>query len=497
VSLGSLKPWQAALLTMALGGCAVGPTYHRPSAPTPPAFKEAAGWTPSHPVDALDKGAWWSMFNDPELDALERRVEVSNQTVKQFEAAYRQSHDIVAEARSSLFPTVGALAHAERSKGAAVTTTTGTGATTTIGGATGVTTTPTSAAAAASRPANSFEAAVEASWIPDLWGKVRRTVESDKALAQASGADLANARLAAQASLAQDYFQLRVLDEEQRLFTQTVAGYQRLVTLTQDQVREGTQPQSAVLTAQTQLYGAQASLMAVGVLRAQMEHAIAILVGVPPSELAIAPKPFSRDIPTPPLSLPSTLLERRPDVAAAERRMASGNALIGVAVSSYFPDITLSGDYGAASSSIGHLFSASTTFWSFGADATETVLDFGLRRAQVRAAKAGYDEDVAVYRQTVLTAFQGVEDELVALRIYQQEQDVLLLTEQAAQQTVKIDLDEYREGTIDYTTVIAAEATQLTSSLNVLTAIENRLNASVLLVENLGGGWTAADLPRG
>ena len=177
--------------------------------------------------------------------------------------------------------------------------------------------------------------------------------------------------------------------------------------------------------------------------------------------------------------------------------MASGNALIGVAVSSYFPDVTLTGDYGAASSSVGRLFSASTTLWSFGADATETLLDFGLRRAQVRQAKAAYDEDIAVYRQTVLTAFQGVEDELAALRIYQQEQDVLLMTEQAAQQTLKLDLDEYREGTVDYTTVIAAEAALETASLNVLTAIENRLNASVLLVENLGGGWTATDLPKG
>jgi len=488
MTCGALRPCGAAILALALAGCAVGPNYHRPSAPTPPAFKEAAGWTPSHPVDAIDKGAWWSMFNDPDLDALEKRVEVSNQTVKQFEAEYRQAHDIVAEAKSAFFPTVSAAAQGNRSKGAAGTNPT-TGTTT----GTGITTTPTTGTA---RPINTFQAALEASWVPDLWGKVRRTVESDKALAQASGADLANARLAAQASLAEDYFQLRVLDEEQRLFTDTVAGYQRLVKLTQDQLREGTQPQSAVLTAQTQLYGAQASLIQVGVMRAQMEHAIAILVGVPPSELTIAPKTFSRDIPTPPLTVPSTLLERRPDVAAAERRMASGNALIGVAVSSYFPDVSLTGDYGVASSSMGRLFSASSTLWSFGADATETLLDFGLRRGQVRQAKAAYDEDVAVYRQTVLTAFQGVEDELAALRIYQQEQDVVLLAEQAAQQTVKLDLDEFREGTIDYTTVIAAQASLESASLNVLTVIENRMNASVLLVENLGGGWTTKDLPK-
>lgn len=470
------RTWRAAMTATALGaslaGCMVGPNYQRPDAPITPTFKEAAGWTPSHPVDGLDKGAWWSMYNDPDLDRLEAQVATANQTVKQYEAVYREAHDIVAEARSTLFPTVTAVGHAERSKAAA----TGSGA--------------------SSPPSNNFEASLEATWVPDLWGKVRRTIESDKALAQASAADLANARLAAQASLAEDYFQLRTLDEEKRLLTDTVDGYQKLVKLTQDQVREGTQPQSAILTAQTQLYGAQAQLIAVGVARSQMEHAVAVLTGVPPAALTIEPKAYVRDVPTPPLTVPSTLLERRPDIAAAERRMASGNALIGVAVSAYYPDVTLSGDVGTSASSIGRLFSASSTLWSLGADATETLLDFGQRQAQVRASKAVYDEDVAVYRQTVLTAFQGIEDQLAALRIYQQQEEVLLLTEQAAKQTVKIDLQEYREGTIDYTTVISAQATQLQASINVLTVIQNRLNASVLLVENLGGGWTAADLPK-
>jgi len=494
----SHRSWRAALLAAALapsllGGCAVGPNYHRPSAPPSPAFKEAAGWTPSHPVDAIDKGAWWSMFNDPELSGLETRVAQSNQTVKEYEAAYRQAHAIVAEAKAAYFPTVSAVINATRSHGAGATGTATTGSTTT-GTTTGTTT--TTAVPIIGTTTSSYEAALEATWVPDLWGKVRRTVESDRALAQASAADLANARLAAQASLAEDYFELRVLDEEGRLYTDTVASYQRLVKLTQDQVREGTQPESTVLTAETQLYGAQAAQLALGVMRAQMEHAIAVLVGVAPSELTIAPVPFRREVPTPPVTVPSTLLERRPDVAAAERRMASGNALIGVAVASYFPDVTLSGDYGTAGSSLGRLFSASSTLWSFGADATETLLDFGLRRAQVHAAKAAYDEDVATYRQTVLTAFQGVEDELAALRIYEQQEDVLLRTEQAAQQTVKLDLDEYREGTVDYTTVITAEGNLLTASVNVLTGLQNRLQASVLLVEDLGGGWTSADLPR-
>lgn len=478
------------VLALALAGCAVGPNYHRPTAPPSPTFKEAAGWTPSHPVDAIDKGAWWSMFNDAELNELEKRVEVSNQTVLQYAAAYRQAHEIVAEARASFFPTVGADLHASRSRGGTATTSTAAGAGAATTGV-GATSTPTSAA-----PISSYQAVLEATWVPDLWGKIRRTVESDKTLAQASAADLANAKLSAQASLADDYFQLRVLDEESRLYTDSVASYERLVKLTKDQVQEGTQPQSAVLTAETQLYGAQASLIAVGVMRAKMEHAIAVLVGVAPSELTIAPAPFSRDVPTPPLVVPSTLLERRPDIAGAERRMASGNALIGVAVAAYFPDVTLSGDYGTAASSIGQLFKASSTLWSYGADATETLLDFGMRRAQVRAARAVYDQDVAVYRQTVLNAFQGVEDELASLRIYQDQQVVLLRTEDAARQTVTLDLDEYREGTVDYTTVIAAQATQLTASLNVLTVLQERFEASILLVENLGGGWAATDLPR-
>ncbi|WP_158914472.1 efflux transporter outer membrane subunit [Caulobacter sp. S45] len=489
-------PWTALALAAALGGCTVGPNYQRPTAPTPATFKEAAGWTPSHPADAIDKGAWWSMFNDPALDGLERRVEVSNQTIKQFEAAYRQAHQIVAEARASYFPTLGATATAERSHDPAGISASGVGGASTGGGTGTSTGSATTTGSTASRSTTIYEGALEATWAPDLWGKIRRTVESDKALAQASAADVANAKLSAQASLAEDYFQLRVLDEQAQIYRDTVAAYQRFLKLAQDQFKEGTQPQSAVLTAQTQLYGAQSSLINVGVTRATMEHAIAILVGVPPAELAIAPAPLSRDVPTPPVNVPSILLERRPDIAAAERQMASGNALIGVAVSAYYPDLTLSGEYGTGASSLGQLFNASSALWSVGGNAAETLLDFGLRRAQVRAARAVYDQDVATYRQTVLTAFQGTEDELSSLRIYQQQQDVLIQTEQAARKALQLDLDEYREGTIDYTTVITAQASLLSASLNVLTVLQNRLQASILLVENLGGGWTTGDLPK-
>ncbi len=472
----------------ALAGCTVGPNYHRPDAPVSPQFKEAAGWTPSDPADAIDRGAWWSMFHDAELDGLEQRVATSNQTVKQYEAAYREAHQVVAEARASLFPTVGVDAGVTHSREPSGVSTSTTGAT--AGG--GTTTTGTSG----SSIRTSYVAELEASWVPDLWGKVRRTVESDKALAQASAADLANARLAAQGSLAEDYFALRVLDEQTRLYRDTVADYQKFLTLTTNQYVFGTQARSAVITAQTQLYGAQAALIDVGVKRSAMEHAIAVLVGVPPAALTIAPAPLSRDVPVAPVDVASHLLERRPDIAAAERRMASANAQIGIAVSAYYPDLTLSGDYGSGAASLGKLFSSAASLWSVGAELADTLLDFGARRAQVRASRAAYDESVATYRQTVLTAFQGVEDELSALHVYQQEQDVLLHTEASARQAVQLDLNQYREGTIDYTTVITAQATALSASQNVLTVLQERLQASVLLVEDMGGGWSADTLPK-
>lgn len=467
--------------TALLAGCAVGPNYQRPSAPVTPRFKEADGWRPSDPADAIDKGAWWSMFNDPVLDGLERQVATSNQTVKQFEAAYRQAHAIVAEARSQFFPTVSGAVDLTRGHNV---------------GSGSAANRPTGTSVGSGGTSTTSVGELEATWAPDLWGRVRRTVEGQKAAAQESAADLANARLSAQATLAQDYFALRVLDEEAELFRQTVTGFQQYLQLTQLQFKEGTQPYSAVIAAQTQLLGAQSSLIAVGSTRAQMEHAIAVLTGTPPALLTIAPAPVTRAVPIPPAGLPSTLLERRPDVASAERKVASANAQIGVAISAYFPDLTLSGEYGGSASNLADLFKSATSLWSLGADVSETLLDFGARRAQVAEARAGYDEAVASYRQTVLTAFQGVEDELAALRILQEQEAVLLQAEAAARQTVQLDLLEYREGTVDYTTVITAQATSLSTSVNVLTVLQQRLQASVLLVENLGGGWSAADLPK-
>ena len=498
-ALHRLAGWTA---LAALAGCTVGPDYHRPAAPVSPQFKEAAGWTPSHPADAIDRGAWWSMFNDAQLDALEQRVATSNQTVAEYEAAYREAHQVVAGARASFFPTIGAEGSATHSRepgGISSLGTTGSG--TTTGSTTGTTGTTGSGATTTSTGSGTsirttYVAELEASWVPDLWGKVRRTVESDKALAQASAADLANARLAAQGSLAEDYFALRVLDEQQRLYRDTAADYQKFLTLTTNQYKFGTQARSAVITAQTQLYGAQAQLIDVGVKRSAMEHAIAVLVGVPPAALAIAPAPLTRDVPVAPADVASSLLERRPDIAASERRMASANALVGVAVSAYYPDLTLSGDYGTGGTSLGSLFTSAASLWSVGAELADTLIDFGARRAKVREQRAAYDEAVATYRQTVLTAFQGVEDELSALHVYQQEQEVLLNDEASARQAVQLDLNQYRAGTVDYTTVITAQATALTASQNVLTVLQQRLQSSVLLVEDLGGGWSARELPK-
>jgi NodT family efflux transporter outer membrane factor (OMF) lipoprotein len=464
-----------------LSACTVGPNYERPTAPVATHFKEAEGWTPADPQESIDKGAWWSMFNDPVLDGLERRIAVSNQTLKEYEAIYRQAHQIVAEARSQYFPTVSGSFDAQRSKSA-------TGFSSTAGGA--------STTTSGGSPVNLYSAALDASWVPDLWGKVRRTVEGDKASAQSAAANIANYKLSLQATLAEDYFELRVADEEIKLYQETVADDQKYLQLTINQYNAGTQAKSAVVSAQTQLLSAEATLANFGANRAQYEHAIAMLVGVTPAELTIAPAALTRDVPVAPVGVASTLLQRRPDIAAAERTVAYANAQIGVAEAAFYPTLTLSGSVGSDATTIGNLFSAPSTLWSVGASAADTLLDFGLRRAEVRAARAVYDEDVAAYRQTVLTAFQNVEDEIAALRVYEKQEALELEYEKAAKEAVRLDLNEYKAGVVDYTTVITAQTAALSASQNVLTVLEQRLLASVLLVEYVGGGWTPADLPK-
>jgi NodT family efflux transporter outer membrane factor (OMF) lipoprotein len=443
-----------------MSGCLVGPDYLRPSAPVPAAYKEIKGWKVAQPSDELDKGAWWSVYHDAKLDELEKQVVITNQTIKEAEAAYREAQAIVLEARSQLFPTLTATPSVTRSNG-----------THTL-----------------------FTIQGNASWELDVWGKIRRTIESDVAGAQASAADLANATLSAQGSLATDYFQLREADSLQDLLNDTVEQYKRSLTITQNQYTAGTAARSDVITAQTQLLSTQAQAINVGVTRAQFEHAIAVLVGKPPAELSITHGKLNRSIPDLPIGYPSSLLERRPDIAAAERAMQQENALIGVAVAAYYPDLTLSAVLGYETFPFAHV-PVSNPIWSVGASAVQTIFNGGLTDAQVAAARATYDQSVATYRQTVLSAFQQVEDALSSLRILGRQATVEDEAVRAAEQAVTIALNEYKAGTQAYTTVVTAQTIALSDEETALSVREALFAATVSLIEALGGGWSTSDLP--
>lgn len=473
------------LASVSLGGCLVGPNYSRPPVETPPTFKEAEGWAPAKPADDIDKGAWWSVFDDPVLDGLERKVEVSNQNLAAAEAAYRAAHAIVAEDRAQLFPTVGLTGSANASGS-------GGGGGTTITNSGGGSTTTTSRSGGNSR---SFQVGGDASWAPDLWGKIRRTIEGAHATAQASAADVANARLTAQATLATTYFSLRQTDADKALFEETVAAYAKALTVTQNKYNAGVAARSDVLTAQTQLTNAKASLVDLDRQRTQDEHAIAVLTGQPPADLTIAPiANWTPGPPTTPTLVPSTILQRRPDVAAAERSAKAANAQVGIAVAAYFPTLNLTGSGGVESSAVQTLFRASSTFWSVGADVSETILDFGARHAAVQQAKAQYDQAVAQYRQTVLTAFQNVEDALAAARVLQDEQTLRAEAAAQAVQNVEITTNEYKAGTVDYTTVASAQATALNARQALIDIQATRMSEAVDLIQALGGGWSADEL---
>ena len=465
-----------------LVGCAVGPNYHRPSAPVPQQYKEAAGWKPAEPREAASGTTWWSVYGDATLDELEKQIDISNQTLKASEAQWREAVALVSQTRAGLFPTVAVAATGLRSGGPggkAATSSASTG---------GV------AASVASHPVNQFELVGSASWDLDIWGKIRRTLEANVASAQASEADLAAARLSAQATLASDYIQLRVADEQQHLLDETVEAFKRSLQITQNQYNVGVVAKADVITAETQLEGAQSQQIAIGVTRATLEHAIAVLIGKPPADFALAPATLGTAVPVLPAGVPSSLLERRPDVAAAERQMAAANAQVGVAIAGYFPDLTLSGTFGYASTVVSGLIKAPNNFWSVGASAADTLLDFGARPAQVRQARAAYDVTVANYRETVLTAFQQVEDELATLRILERQVQVQEQTVKSANLAVQLTLNQYRAGTVAYTSVVTAQATALGDAQTLLTIRQTRLTASVALIQALGGGWSATSL---
>ena len=453
-----------------LTACTVGPDYVRPTAVAPVAYKEMAGWKAAQPKDNCIRGAWWEIFNDPELNALEEQVNISNQNIIAAEAQFREARALVQQARAGYFPTVTAGASFTRTRSAV--------------------------ASGAGQPISAisdYQLPVTVSWEPDVWGRVRRTVEASQANAQASAADLGATQLSLQGELAQDYFQLRTLDAQKQLLDSTVVAYRKSLELTKYLYVQGVDSSADVLQAETQLKTTEAQAIDVGVQRAQMEHAIALLAGKPASDFSIPVAPLSAVAPAIPVGMPSELLERRPDIAAAERLVASANAQIGIAESAFYPNITLSSTGGFESSDISKWLTWPSRLWAIGSAVSETVFDAGLRQAMTEQARAAYDASVASYRQTVLTGFQEVEDNLAALRILEQEAGVQDEAVKAARQTVAVITNQFKAGTVSYLNVIVSQSAELANENTSVNILGRRMSASVLLIEALGGGWNTSD----
>jgi NodT family efflux transporter outer membrane factor (OMF) lipoprotein len=455
--------------------CAVGPDYHRPPVAAAANYKESSDWKPSEPNDVLSRGPWWKIFNDDVLDDLEDQINISNQNVKAAEAAFEQSRALVAQARAGFWPTIGASVGATREGGNGI-------ATSAAGIPIGTT----------GRTQNIVTAGVSANWDIDIWGRIRRTTESNVASAQANSAALAAARLSAQAELATDYFELRAQDQLQKLLDDTVVAETQSLQITQSRYKFGVAARADVVTAETQLLSSQAQQVNAKIQRAILEHAVAVLVGKQPAEFSVAPASMRSDVPTVPAGLPSTLLERRPDVAEAERKMAAANAQIGVAKAGYFPDLTLSGSDQYSNSRFAQLIRNSNRVWSVGPALAETLFDGGLVRAQVRGARAAYEGTVDSYRQTVLASFQQVEDQIVTLRVLEQEGAIEDETVKKAREAETLTLNQYKAGTVPYSSVITAQTTRLSAEETALQVLSSRLQASVALIEALGGGWDAS-----
>lgn len=454
----------ALCLLGALQACTVGPDYVRPSIEIPNGYKEAQDWKPATPGDTASRGNWWEIYGDPALSGLISEANARNQDIQAELASYRQSRAAAQAARAGFLPTLDASAAASRSR-------------------------------STSRVANSFSTGLDASWEADLWGRVSRDVESSLATMQADAATVASTRLSTQATLAQDYFQLRVTDATIALQKETVANYQRALQITQNQLAVGIVTRADVASAQTQLKSAQASLIDLGVTRAQLEHAIAILVGKAPADFTIPASDataYPANLPALPAELPSALLERRPDVAAAERRVAAANAQIGVAQAAFYPTLGLSSSGGYQSSRLSELFNVPNRVWSLGASLAGTLYDGGLRTAQKQEAVAGYDATVAQYRQTVLGALQEVEDNLVALQLLVGEAQVQEEAVQAALEAQRLAIDQYKAGTTGYSSVIIAQTAAASAQRTAMTLLGRRYSAHVLLIKALGGDWTAS-----
>lgn len=462
----------AAALTALISACSLGPDYVRPTAEVPEAFKESGPWKVAEPRDSENRGAWWQIFNDPRLNELEEQVALSNQNLIAAEANFRQARALVQAARAGYFPQVGAEATASRARGISFRNTAGSGSS-----------------------SASYLLSADASWELDLWGRVRRSVESSQAGAQASAADLEALRLSTRAELALNYFQLRTVDAQKRLLEETVASFRQFLELTRNRYAAGIVSQVDVLQAETQLKTTQAQLIDLDVQRTQLEHAIALLIGTPPARFSLEPSPLDGTPPPIPLSQPARLLERRPDISAAERRVAAANAQIGVAKAAYFPAITLSSTAGFASSAFSDWLSWPNRIWSLGSGVTQTIFDGGLRSAQMDEARAVYDATVAGYRQTVLNGFVEVEDNLAALRILEEEARVQNEALGAARQSVVITTNQYKAGIVSYLNVIIAQTTALNDERTAIDILGRRMAASVQLIRAMGGGWERAAAP--
>jgi NodT family efflux transporter outer membrane factor (OMF) lipoprotein len=447
-----------------VAGCAVGPDYRRPAFQTTDGFKEAADWKPTEPGDAMSRGPWWAIFKDDDLDRLETRIRISNENVKAAAAAVDQARALVAQAQAGFWPSINAGAGLQR------------------GSIDGV-------------PARqTVSATLSGDWTLDIWGQIRRTVESDRASAQASDAALAAATLSAQGQLAIDYFELRAQDELQRLLDDIVVAEQLSLKITESRYKYGVAAKADVVSAQTQLLNSQAQQINARIQRGVLEHAVAVLVGEQPASFALAVSGMRSDVPTVPAGVPSTLLERRPDVAEAERKMAAANAQIGVAKAAYFPSLTLSGSDQYSNGTFSNLLNAANHVWAVGPQLAETIFDAGLRRAEVAQARAAYEASVADYRQTVLSGLEQVEDQIVTLRVLEQQAVVEDAAVVAAKEAETLTLNQYKAGTVPYSSVITAQTTRLSSEETALSVLSSRLQASVALIEALGGGWTQARL---
>lgn len=457
-------------------GCTVGPNYHRPPVETPPSYKEMGNWKAAQPGDQNLAAKWWEIFQDAQLNDLEEQIEVSNQNLKAAFAQYQQARAALRYYRADYYPTVTADPSAGRTRYSNHR--------------------PPTSATFDGVTFNDFVLPLELSYEADIWGRVRRTVESSRDQAQASAADLAGVNLSMHANLAFDYFAARSLDAEEKLLQETVVQYESALKLNEDRYEGGLASEVEVEQARTQLETTRAQAIDVGVARAQYEHAVAVLLGKPPADFTLPPLPLTAPPPSVPVGLPSELLERRPDIAAAERTMASANAQIGVAKAAYYPLVNLTATGGLESGSITTLVQGPSALWSVGASALVTVFDFGRRRAVTDQAIQGYDYTVASYRQTVLTGFQQVEDNLAALRILEQEATVQNAAVQAAQRSLELSNIRYTGGVTSYLEVTVAESAALSDEVTAVNILGRRMANTVLLIQALGGGWDRSELPK-